>query len=385
MQELKNLLSNFDVAYAEWLLIGQVFAIVLLTVVANMFAKRALARLEKQLQKSNTFWDDIIIHALIKPVTFLIWLIGLLWAVEMLAAESDSAIFQFVDPVRDIGVVALLSWVLVRFINEAERVYMRPMEDRTVDETTVIAIGKLLRISVIITSLLVILQTLGYSVSGVLAFGGIGGIAVGFAAKDMLSNLFGGLMIFLDRPFAVGDWIRSPDKNIEGTVEMIGWRLTRIRTFDKRPLYVPNGTFASISVENPSRMTNRRIYETVGVRYDDSAQLASIVQQVRSMLQEHPEIDTNQTLIVNFNAFGPSSLDFMVYAFTKTTNWVAFHEIKQDIMLRIMQIIDEHGAEIAFPTRTLHLNHAGAAEPEPHLHARQREPVAAEGVPVGAS
>ena len=104
------------------------------------------------------------------------------------------------------------------------------------------------------------MQALGYSISGVLAFGGIGGIAVGFAAKDLLANFFGGLMIYLDRPFSVGDWIRSPDKNIEGTVEEIGWRLTRIRTFDKRPLYVPNSTFTQISVENPSRMLNRRIY-----------------------------------------------------------------------------------------------------------------------------
>ena len=113
------------------------------------------------------------------------------------------------------------------------------------------------------------MQLFDYSVSGLLAFGGIGGIAVGFAAKDLLANFFGGLMIYLDRPFSVGDWIRSPDKEIEGTVEDIGWRLTRIRTFDKRPLYIPNSIFASISVENPSRMSNRRIYEKIGIRYDD--------------------------------------------------------------------------------------------------------------------
>ena len=116
-----------------------------------------------------------------------------------------------------------------------------------------------------------ILQSLGVSVSGLLAFGGIGGIAVGFAARDLLANFLGGLSIYLDRPFTVGDWIRSPDREIEGTVEEIGWRMTRIRTFDQRPLYVPNSIFASVALENPSRMNNRRIYETLGIRYEDAA------------------------------------------------------------------------------------------------------------------
>ena len=200
------------------------------------------------------------------------------------------------------------------------------------------------------------MQSYGYSISGILAFGGIGGIAVGFAAKDLLANFFGGLMIYLDRPFKVGDWIRSPDKKIEGVVEDIGWRQTIIRTFDKRPLYVPNSTFASISVENPSRMSNRRIYEYIGVRYDDTQQVDAIVAEVKAMLQQHPEIDTQQTLIVNLDRFGPSSLDFFIYTFTKTTDWIRFHEIKQDILMRIVAIIEARGAEFAFPTTTVHLH-----------------------------
>ena len=214
---------------------------------------------------------------------------------------------------------------------------------------------KLLRLSVMITAALVGLQTLGFSVSGVLAFGGVGGLAVGFAAKDLLANFFGGLMIYLDRPFAVGEWIRSPDREIEGTVEQIGWRLTKIRTFDARPLFIPNAAFTSIAVENPSRMTNRRIYETIGIRYDDARLMAVIVADVKQMLKEHPDIDTRRTLIVNFNAFAPSSMDFFVYTFTKTTNWIRFHEIKQDVLLKIIEIIESHGAECAFPTSTVHL------------------------------
>jgi MscS family membrane protein len=211
----------------------------------------------------------------------------------------------------------------------------------------------LLRVSVVITGALVILQTFGISISGVLAFGGIGGIAVGFAAKDLLANFFGGLMIFMDKPFTIGDWVRSPDRNIEGTVEDIGWRLTKIRTFDKRPLYIPNSMFNTIVVENPSRMTNRRIYETIGLRYCDAAKMKAVVADVKAMLENHEEIDTGQTLIVNFNAMADSSLDFFVYTFTRTTEWVKYHAVKQDVLLRIIDIIHDHNADIAFPTRTL--------------------------------
>ena len=165
-------------------------------------------------------------------------------------------------------------------------------------------------------------------------------------------------MIYLDRPFSVGEWIRSPDKEIEGTVEDIGWRLTRIRTFDKRPLYIPNSVFASISVENPSRMSNRRIYETVGIRYQDISSMDAIVKQVTAMLMAHPEIDTTQTMIVNFNKFSDSSLDFFVYTFTKTTDWIEFHSIKQDVLLQIAEIIEKSGSEIAFPTSSIHLESA---------------------------
>jgi MscS family membrane protein len=183
---------------------------------------------------------------------------------------------------------------------------------------------------------------------------------VGFAAKDMLANFFGGLTIYMDRPFVVGEWIRSPDKDIEGTVEYIGWRHTRVRAFNKNPIYVPNALFTTIVVENPTRMTNRRIKETIGIRYADLDKMAAIVADVKAMLCAHPEIDTSATLIVNFNQFGASSLDFFIYTFTKTVEWVHYHEVKQDVLLKVAAIIQAHGAEIAFPTRTLHLETAAA-------------------------
>lgn len=340
-----------------WVL--QVFAIVFVTLLANYLAKRFFDRLENKVKATHNLWDDALIAAARSPVAIGIWVVGLSWAAEIVKALSDAVIFEAIEPLREIFIIVLLAWFLVRFIRAGEANLLESKsanQESELDEQTVHALAKLLRAAVIITAGLVLLQTLGYSISGVLAFGGVGGIAVGFAAKDLLANFFGGLMIYLDRPFKIGDWIRSPDQEIEGTVEYIGWRMSIIRTFDKRPLYIPNSTFTQISVENPSRMTNRRIYETIGVRYDDAAVVDAIVTNVKSMLQAHEAIDQSQTLMVNFNAFGESSLDFFIYCFTKTTNWQQYHVIKHEVLLKVLQIIEEQGAEVAFPTRVIQMD-----------------------------
>jgi MscS family membrane protein len=354
------------------LLVLQVFLVVLGVVVANFILRRVLARLEARTLQTSTPWDNALVSAARQPLTVVAWVLGLSFAARIVEAGTEATVFEIIDPVRIIGVIACIAWFLVRFIGNIQNaiVAQRLARGESIDRTTVDAIGKLLRISVLITAALVGLQSLGFSISGVLAFGGIGGIAVGFAAKDLLANFFGGLMVYLDRPFAVGDWIRSPDKDIEGTVEEIGWRLTRIRTFDKRPLYVPNGIFAQIAVENPSRMSNRRIKEIVGVRYDDVGKLAAITDDIKAMLRAHPEIDQQQTMIVNFDQFSASSLDILVYTFTKTTVWVAYHEIKQEVLLKIAEIVARHGAEIAFPTRTLHMTSSQNAVPPEHQLAQ---------------
>jgi MscS family membrane protein len=307
--------------------------------------------LEAKVQDTENVWDDALFRSIRKPAGWLIWVLGIAWAAEIIAKETESDLAAIIDPIRYVGVVAMLALFLTRLIREIELTFI----DRGADVTTATAVGKLLRISVMITLGLTLLQTLGISISGLLAFGGIGGIAVGFAARDLLANFFGGLMIYLDRPFNVGDWIRSPDREIEGTVVNIGWRLTEIRTFDQRPLYVPNLVFANIALENPSRMLNRRIYETIGIRYDDVSKMREITNDVRELLRNHPDIAQDKTLIVNFNAFAPSSVDFFVYTFTKTTDWIEFHHIKEKVLLQIVDIIEGHGAEMAFPTSTVHL------------------------------
>lgn len=338
--------------------VGRAFVIVCLVLTADLLQRIFLKKLAVRFQRSINPWDDALVHAAQRPLSLLIWVLGISFAADIAASESQASVFEIVEPARVVGILSALTWFLIRLIRNFQKniIAIGIAENQRYDRSTAEAIGKLLRLSVLITAALVMLQTLGFSISGVLAFGGVGGIAIGFAAKDLLANFFGGLMIYLDRPFSVGDWIKSPDRDIEGTVEDIGWRLTRIRSFDKRPIYVPNSTFANIAVVNPSRMSHRRIYETIGLRYDDVDQLKVIIDDVREMLQSHPEIDTTQTLMVNFNEFASSSLDFFIYTFTKTTNWAKYHEVKQDVLLKISDIIAHHHAEMAFPTSTVHLN-----------------------------
>lgn len=331
-----------------------VFGIVFAVALANFIVGRVLKRLLKRAEATKNLWDDALILALNRPIEWAVWLFGINFAAVATAQLTGTNWSGALSKINQIALIILIAWTLLRFLKRAERNVTSPDHLRKpMDLTTALAIGKLLQASIILTATLVILQTMGYSVSGVLAFGGIGGIAIGFAARDILANFFGAMMIYLDKPFSVGDWVRSPDQEIEGTVEDIGWRRTVIRTFDKRPLYVPNSVFNTIAVENPSRMANRRIYETIGLRYDDVEMVPGIIDAVKKMLQEHDEIDNDQTMIVNFNAFGPSSLDFFIYTFTKTTDWIYFHEVKQDVLLLVSQIIAEAGAEIAFPTQTV--------------------------------
>lgn len=349
---------------APWL--PQVFTVVVAIVALNIVVRYALQYIEKRTGRTATVWDDALIGALRRPLIVLLWVVGVAFAAEIVHQHTGAPIFDFVVPARNAVVIFCIAWFLVRFIRNASRnvVASRLAAGEEVDHTTVDALSKLARFSTIIIASLVMLQTLGFSIAGLLTFGGVGGVVVGFAARDILANFFGGLTIYLDRPFIVGEWIRSPDKEIEGTVEYIGWRHTRVRAFNKNPIYVPNALFTTIVVENPTRMTNRRINVTVGIRYDDVAQVQPIVSEIREMLKAHPEIDTGQTLIVNFDAFGPSSLDILIYTFTKTKEWVRFHAVKEDVLIKVAEIIGRHGAEIAFPTRTLHIDTPASAKPD---------------------
>lgn len=353
LDQIKHLVNWGD--NSAW--ISQVFIVIFVAFLLSFFLNKILTRVEARLQKTENKWDDAVIIAFRRPVKMAIWILGVLLAAEIVYDATQAPIFEAIDPIREVSIILLIAWGARSFVSSAQETIHDKAQRKgeKIDRTTSDAIANILKVSITITAVLIILQTLGISISGVIAFGGMGGIAIGFAAKDLLANFFGALMIYFDKPFKIGDWIKSPDRNIEGTVEKIGWRLTVVRTFDKRPLYVPNSVFSNIVVENPSRMSNRRIYETIGVRYEDMKSVEKIVSDIKSMLEKHDEIDAKQTLIVNLVEFNASSVDLMVYTFTKTTNWIKFHEIKQDIMLKIADIVSKNKAEIAFPTQTLHI------------------------------
>ena len=338
-------------------------ALMIMGVFGHYAIYRVVRRLTTAADRTETQWDDVVLYAIFPPIQWVMWVVlGLL----------SLSLFPVLDGIReallrlsDTALLILFGWLAHRLSRGIEEELLGEHRGALAssDRATISAVARLSRIVLWVVAGIMILQSLGVSVSGLLAFGGVGGIAVGFAARDLLANFLGGLSIFLDRPFAVGDWIRSPDREIEGTVENVGWRVTRIRTFDQRPLYVPNAVFSTVALENPSRMLNRRIYETIGIRYDDAGAMEQVVAEVKEMLLAHDDIDKGKTLMVNFVAFGASSLDFFVYCFTRTTDWATYHGVKQDVLIKILKIIEGHGAEVAFPTRTVLLSPPEAEAP----------------------
>jgi Small-conductance mechanosensitive channel len=281
--------------------VGILFAVAF---IAHIVLGVALRKIISHAGKTKIQWDDHLIKAVSAPLKVLIWFGWVYFSINAFKGQIEA--FNKVVEYIDIAPIFIVTWGVIRVISGVEAYLLKA--DNSVNNDSVRLFTRLIKILVIVAILLGIAQHLGFSISSLLTFGGVGGIVMGFAAKDMLSNIFGGLMIQMDKPFSTGDWIRSTE--FEGTVEKIGWRMTRIRTFAKNPVYIPNSIFASIPIETPSRMTNRRIKEVVGIRYDDIAQIPVIVAEVEAMLKAHEGIDQSESLRVYFNYFNASSLDF---------------------------------------------------------------------------
>lgn len=313
-------------------------------------------RVHTKLFASHHFIINALLEAIHSPLIVLVWTeaIAFAWTTT---GKLGPDVLQVVKTLRAVGLILLLAWVLVRFIKLFEGLLLRgAITSRTPDKTIVQATGKLLRVAAVVVVALCMLPVLGISVSGIVAFGGGSAIVVGIAAQQILANYFGGLLIYFDGSFRVGDWIYSPDKSIEGVVEYIGWRSTQIRNFDKRPLYVPNAVFSSIIVVNGSRMTNRRIRQDFGIRYADAATLVHITQDVQEMLAAHPGIDQAQNVMAHFTEFGPSSFKINVSACTRTTVLREYRDIQQEVFLNIIRIVEKNGASLAIPANAVYVN-----------------------------
>ncbi|MBT3432104.1 MAG: mechanosensitive ion channel, partial [Candidatus Thioglobus sp.] len=228
--------------------VGILFAVAFIAhVVLGFILKQIIAHTSKTENKL----DDHLIDAISPPLKVLIWFGWIYFSTNAFKGQIEalSKVVEYID----ITPIFIITWGVVRVVSGVES-YM--LESSTgVENDSIRLFSRLIKILIIIAIALGIAQYLGFSISSLLTFGGVGGIVMGFAAKDMLSNIFGGLMIQMDKPFSTGDWIRST--KFEGVVEKIGWRMTRIRTFSKNPVYIPNSIFATIPIETPSRMTNR--------------------------------------------------------------------------------------------------------------------------------
>ena len=322
-----------------------------LAIVVHIGLSFTLNKLSKHLDSTKTQIDDYFVDALSAPLKVLVWYGWIYFS--MLQLKVDFPALGQITEYIDITPIVILAWGILRLISSIEKVMLE--REAKVDKDSIRLFTRLIKIAFVFVFVLGFAQYFGYSVSSILTLGGVGGIVIGFAAKDMLANVFGGLMIQMDKPFSTGDWIRTTDKSIEGVVEKIGWRMTRIRTFNKNPVYVPNGIFATIPIETPSRMTNRQIHAIIGIRYDDIAQMQSIIEKVEKLLADHEHIDHEEPCRVYFDLFNASSLDFVIWAFSSVTDSSEFKKIKGKLLLDVADIIAEHGAEIAYPTQTLHI------------------------------
>jgi MscS family membrane protein len=221
-------------------------------------------------------------------------------------------------------------------------------------KSLIYGVQRLMKLIAILVAILIMMNEYGYS-SAALTSSALIGTAIAFASRVFVENLIGGLALFLTRPFTKGDWIKSTNKKFEGTVEEIGWYYTQIRTFERRPTFIPNSLLGDAIVENPGRMYNRRIKTDISVRYSDIDKVVLITDEIRDYLYKHPLIDTSQTILVNFTEFATHSVDINIYCFTKTTVWKDWRDYRQGIYLDIANIIKKHGADFAYPTQTLNI------------------------------
>jgi len=323
---------------------------ILRTIVNSVVAHRLVALAEK----TETEADDIASAALVSPLGLILPVVGIYLAVRTLLAvvpgwlDTSDKVFMVVS-------ILVITWTAFKMV-DAATILLKELALKTesrLDDHVVPLVRKAMKTFMGILAFILIAQNLGYSVSGLLAGLGIGGLALAMASKDTLANLFGSIMILIDRPFQVGDWITFPGG--DGVVEEVGMRSTRIRTFAKTVVSIPNQALANATVENHSLMPKRRIKFTLGVTYESTVdQVSGLVGRIEQYLKSNSDID-QEFMLVKFTTFNDSSLDIFVYCFTGTTDWTKHLSVKQDVNLKIMSLVEEMGMGIAYPTQTVHL------------------------------
>ena len=341
------------IGVAVWQFIAT-FLFILLALVARKVSDYVFkTHIIPLLEKTPFEFDHLIAGAASGPVGCLLLLGGLYLALAVLPlpAEADAAVFG----IMKVLLAADILWFLFRIVDVGDR-YLSRLAARTeskLDDQLVPVVRKALKVTLGVIGCVWVVQLLGYSVSALITGLGIGGLAIALALQDTLANFFGSVFIFLDRPFAVGDWIKL--EGVEGVVEEIGFRSTRIRTFPATLVSIPNKTVAGAVIDNWSRMPKRRVMQTVGVTYATTAgQMEQAVAGIRQIVEADEGVH-KEFIVVRFTEFGDSSLNILLYYFTAAVAFADHSAVKERINLAVMRLLDSMGLSIAFPTRTIYL------------------------------
>lgn len=345
MQEFTQIM-NYTVLNTPLYKFAIAFGIFLFFLIARkLFSLSVIKSVELFVGKTKTDIDDKILKALSGPLNFAFVVIGLYFAAMSIHLQDHLRIFLK-------GIFTLLFfWILFNLVRSFEKNILSLFGKRVSHEIGLFFV-KALKVFVLALGLVAVLQTFGINVSAFIASLGLGGLAFALAAKDTAANLFGGFAILTDNIFKIGDWVKIG--SVEGIVEDIGMRTTKIRAFDKRLVVVPNATIANSAVDNFSRRDRRRIKMRIGLTYSTSTQtMQKILNEIREMLQNHPQIH-KEPLFVYFDEFGSSSLDLFFYLFTTTAVWEEYLRIREDINLKIIDIVHKNGSDFAFPSQSIY-------------------------------
>lgn len=306
-------------------------------------------------KKTRVDIDNLLLEALSKPFGMLILLGGITGALAVLPLPTSPNVNGFVFETMKIIFALDFLWFVFRIVDIGVK-YLARLAERTeskLDEQLVPLVSRAIKATIGAISLLWLIQLLGYNISSLLAGLGIGGLAVALALQDTFSNFFGSVFIFLDRPFAVGDLVKVGD--VEGTVEDVGFRSTRIRTYPATLVSIPNKTIANATIDNLSKRPKRRVMQTIGITYDTTAaQMELAVAEIKAIIEKDGGVDRD-LIAVRFSEFGDSSLDIMVMYFTRDVSFAEHFATRERINLAIMRKLEEQGLSIAFPTRSIYI------------------------------
>lgn len=337
-----NFLSEIDTTF----LLYKSSIIVTLTVICVISIYYLSLFLTKKLKNTKKFWYKAIFISIKTPLITLITFIGLINLVDTFDNVLMLHLLEDFSILKKLLGVMFVSWFIFNIIEKVEEHYLLKKNSKSrIDQTTIDSLTKVARITTGILFCVFSMQALGFNINALVAFAGGGGVIAGFAAKDLLSNLFGALSIYLDRPFVVGDWIRSPDKDIEGIVEHIGLRITKIRNLDKRPLYIQNAIFNTLSIENLSNMTHRKIEEKITLNYTSVNSLDKITSSIGKMLDKNDDICKDTLRVVNLESFDSKKASILLMSYTKKVTFAEFCKFKEKLLQKTSEIINKEGGE----------------------------------------